>query len=168
MLVLRLAHARARSAPSFVEPDPRAEMADLADDFPGALREIDELPLEVIVARIERLSTADAEPSNAEPWMIAQVAFHRLARGALVAKRWLGRRKDVTPEDEEAFARALPSLRHRSDAELFSGDLARIGRPPRGRLMDLVHARLAAVLAVTETEARALVFGPPRPRSRRP
>lgn len=157
MLVLRQAHARAREDADFVEPDPRPEMARLAKRYPGALREIDSLPMEVIEARIQAL----ANPASIEPWMNAQALFHRLARGALAAKRWLGGKKTITPALRQAFLRAA-----NEDAKVFADDLARIARPPRGRLMDLVHLKVAAALEVSEAEARRLVFGAGRQRTR--
>ena len=172
MLSLREAHARARSDASFEEPDPRPEMARLAAEYPGSLREIDTLSIELIAARIEALETAEREPLRIESWMIAQVTFHRHARGVLVAKRWLAGRKAITPAVIAAFTDALATMPRGDDAELFLDELDAVASPPRGRLMDLVHVRVARALDVTEAEARALVFGAPRvpraPRSRAP
>jgi hypothetical protein len=162
MLALRVAHERGKRDPTYEEPPPRDAMAKLADDFPGALREIDSLPLGEIEARIASLRAAEADRANAEPWMGAQVIFHRLARGALVTKRWLRGRKRLTAATRTAFGRAVPELPRSADAKLFADDLDRVASPPRGRLMDLVHARVAETLGVTEREARLLVFGPPR------
>lgn len=159
MLSLRTAHERARVDPRFVEPDPRPEMARLAEEFPGSLREIDALPLTVIAARIEALRAVEPRPREAEPWMLAQVAFHRYARGALATKRWLAGRKAITPALRSAFARATARLPRGADARLFAEELEAIACPPRGRLMDVVHARVARALDVTPAEARALVFG---------
>lgn len=162
MFALRAAHERARSDASFVEPDPREDMARLAEDYPGALREIDVLPLELIAARIQALVTAERDPSRVETWMVAQTAFHCHARGALVAKRWLAGRKTITPAVRAAFAEALRGLPRGADAELFANELEAVASPPRGRLMVLVHAKVARALAMTEAEARMLVFGAPR------
>lgn len=167
MLALREAHLRARSDASFVEPDPRAEMARLADEYPGALREIDTLPLELIAGRVEALRIAELQPSRVEVWMVAQVSFHRYARGVLVTKRWLAGRKTITPSLRDAFARAVRTMPRGCDAELFVEELDAIASPPRGRLMDLVHVKVARVLEVTEPQARALVFGT-RPLRARP
>jgi hypothetical protein len=52
VLALRELHARAKSDASFAEPDPRTEMTALARSWPGSLRELDELPIDVIRARI--------------------------------------------------------------------------------------------------------------------
>ena len=91
-------------------PDPRGAMADLARRFPGALREIDELPLEEIRARADALHAAAADGAKAEPWMAAMVLFHALTRGALAVKRWLGGRKEVDEPTARAFALEAPSL----------------------------------------------------------
>lgn len=159
MLALRATHWRARSDPSFEEPDPRAEMARLARDYPGALREIDTLPFEVIVTRLEALETAERQPSRVERWMIAQVTFHRYARGALAAKRWLAGRKTMTLRLHVAFLEAIQTMPEGGEATLFADELAAIARPPQGRLMTLVYAKVAQALETTEPEAHDLVFG---------
>lgn len=129
-------------------------MAALSREWPGALRELDELPLDEVVSRIGRLEIARRDPSRVERWMIAQDAFHRYARGVLAAKRWLGKRKRVTPEHVASFrASAEP------DARVWADALEDVAAPPRGRLMDLVHARVAADLGASVAEARRLVFG---------
>ncbi|MBX3209233.1 MAG: hypothetical protein KF764_29645 [Labilithrix sp.] len=167
MLSLRTAHERARRDVSFVEPDPRPEMARLAADYPGSLREIDRLPLDVIAARIAALSAAERRPLDAEPWMIAQATFHRFARAALATKRWLAGRKAITPALRSAFTRATARLPHGADARLLASELEAIASPPRGRLMDVVHARVARTLDVTPAEARRLVFDAAPPRAGR-
>ena len=141
------------------ELDPRRAMAALAARFPGALREIDELPLVEIRARIDALRTAEGDGSRVVLWMRAIHRFHALTRGALCAKRWLAGAKTA---DVNAFARDLPTLCYADDARAWSGDLDKIARPPRGRITDLVFARIATELGVAEAEARALVFGVPR------
>ncbi len=153
MLRLRLLHA------SGDEPDPRRAMAALAGRFPGALREIDELPLDEIRGRIEALRAAEGDRSRVVPWMRATSRFHALTRGALCAKRWLGGRKTA---DVAAFARDLETLCYADDARVWAGDLAKIAAPPRGRITDLVFARIALELDVPEEDARTLVFGASR------
>lgn len=164
MLALREAHARAKRDVTYAEPNPEAEMTLLAERFPGSLRELDRLALDDILARIEALSRAERAPSTAARWMVAQIVFHRLARGALAAKRWLGGRRRVTDSDRARFRRELPTLPRAADASLVADDLDRIAAPPRGRLMDVVHARTAEILGITEAESRALVFGAPHTR----
>jgi len=153
---LRELHARARAEPGFVEPNPRAAMADLAHAFPGALRELDELPIEVIRARIEELSAAEHDPSRVAQWMTTLVRFHALARGALAAKRWLHGRP-LTDALISSYSRVVMALPHGTDAAAWTQDLAAIAKPPRGRLMDLVYERLALELGMDVASARAAV-----------
>jgi hypothetical protein len=160
ILRLRLAHG------STDEPDPRAAMAALAREFPGALREIDELPLDELRARIDAI-VATERGAAPLPWMLATARYHALTRGALCAKSWLAGRKEVTGETRAAFAREANALCWADDARAWEGDLAAIASPPRGRVTDLVFARVAAEIGVTEDEARALVL-PSRPRKKHP
>jgi hypothetical protein len=159
ILRLRELHARATDDPGFVEPDPRAAMADLARSYPGALRELDELPLALIRTRIDELLAAELDAERAAPWMTAQLRFHALARGALAVKRWLAGRAR-TPALDAAFASAVSTLPFAEDARQWSADLAAIASPPRGRLMDLVYLRLASELGIDVTAARAAVLPP--------
>jgi hypothetical protein len=144
------------------EHDPRRALVALAGEFPGALREIDDLPLDEIRARVAALARAEDDASALLPWMRAVWRFHVLTRGALCAKKWLGGRKAIDREAESAFAKERAALCWGEDAAAWQDDLARLASPPRGRVTDLVFARLAAELAVDEDAARALVFGPKR------
>ena len=152
LLALRELHARAKDDASFAEPDPRKEMTALARTWPGSLRELDELPIDVIRTRITALDRALRDASRIERWMIAQDAFHRLARGALAAKRWLGKRKRITPAIREEFDAHAPR-----EARAWRDALADVASPPRGRLMDLVFARVARELDTSIADARRLV-----------
>lgn len=64
----------------------RAWLRELATEFPGALRELDCLPLASIEARITGLQAALAG-GNVEPWMRWMSAYHRRLRAALALKR---------------------------------------------------------------------------------
>jgi hypothetical protein len=156
MLRLRVDDAAGSAA------DPRAAMAALARRFPGALREIDELPLDEIRARAEALQAAAAGLAKIEPWMAAMVLFHALTRGALAVKRWLAGRRDVDLDTTQAFALEVLELPHAADAMAWRADLARLASPPRGRVTDLVFERIARELGVSDDEARRLMFGVPR------
>jgi hypothetical protein len=166
MLSMRLAHD------SGVESEARARqrMAELAARFPGALREIDDLELAAIRDRIDRLGATLRGEAPVERWMEAVGLFHALARGALVAKRWLAGRKTIDPEtvlEYESEVGGLATAGALADGLAWKSELARIAAPPHGRLMDLVFARVARTMGTTEREARHLVFGPAR-RARRP
>jgi hypothetical protein len=122
--------------------DPRERMAALAARFPGALREIDELPLDEIERRIDALTRAERDPTAAAQWMHAMTRFHALARGALFAKR------RVETDDGSAWPEEALAWKHE----------ARIACPPQGRLMNLVYERLGEELAITPDAAKALTF----------
>lgn len=146
-------------------------MAALARRFPGALRELDSLPLAILEARRASLVAAQNDPSRIEEWMRASSAFHRLARGALTVKRWLSARTEGRPAPtvnaphscatlRETLEAALGRLEHGEDARHWLDALGAVARPPRGRLLDLVYARLAEELGISVAAARALL-GPP-------
>ena len=163
MLAMRLEHDSGNED----EAAARARMAALARRFPGALREIDDLELGVIRDRIAGLDAALRGECAVEPWMDAMALFHALARGALRAKTWLAGRKTVDAAIASAYERYATDLATSGDALAWTDDLAQVATPPRGRLMDLVFARVAASLGTSEHEARRLVFGPPRRRAAR-
>ncbi len=156
MLDMRIVHR----GPAEVASEARERMARLAARFPGSLRELDELPLEVIRGRIEHLEGVLRGEVEGEPWVAAVALFHSLTRGALCAKRWLEGRKRVDAAVERDFAAVVAGMAFPQDARVWAGDLARVARPPRGRLVDLVVARIAASLGTSESGARQLVFGP--------
>lgn len=172
MRALRVRHARALCDPTYVEPDPRAEMASLARAFPGALRELDELPMELLERRVRELEQLVGEeesragederarsPLPAPSWVLAVWAYHRLARGALAAKRWL-RGAAVLADAPEARGRLLEDVSRgvvHADAAAWCDELPALVRPAGGRLMPLVTARLARELDVDEETALAWV-----------
>jgi hypothetical protein len=142
--------------------DPRREMAALAARFPGALRELDEAPLEAIRGRIAELSRCLEAGEPPAPWMHATAQFHRLTRGALAAKRWLGARRSVDGDVAELFVAAMASSPLADEAREWAADLARVAAPPRGRLIELVLERIAAKMGVSKEEARRLTVGASR------
>jgi hypothetical protein len=155
MLAMRLAHAAGPEEEAHVRP----RMAALAVRFPGALREIDDLELEEIRARIASLDASIDEGKPFEPWMEAVALFHRLTRGALCAKRWLRRRRVVDDDVSRAFVEELPRMPFPEDAAGWHADLGSLAAPPEGRVVHLVFRRVAGHLRISEEEARLRVFG---------
>lgn len=135
--------------------DPKEWMAELAARFPGALREIDELPLPEIDAKIAALTEASSDAALVAPWMEATARFHELTRGALAVKRWLAGKKEIDATDRAEFERIARDV---PDAIAWRDDLAAIANPPRGKVTDLVFARIARELEMTTEDARRLVF----------
>ncbi|HEV3189143.1 MAG TPA: hypothetical protein VGY54_01530 [Polyangiaceae bacterium] len=163
MLTMRLQHV----AGTEVAAEARQRMARLAAVFPGSLREIDELALDEIRRRIEALDAVLQGKQRVEDWMEAIASFHSLARGALCAKRWLRGRKRLDPDEKAAYVSSLGLLAFPEDALAWADDLDRIASPTGGRLTNVVFARLARTLGVSERQARHLVFGPSRRERRR-
>src|SRR5262249_9215967 len=95
-------------------------------------------------------------------WMEAIVFFHSLVRGALCAKRWLAKRRHVDAGVERAYIAAASRFAFPAEARSWAADLGRIASPPRGRILDVVFARMAREMGIGEREARTLVFGVPR------
>jgi hypothetical protein len=154
MLVMRIEHETGRED----LPRVRTRMGALAARFPGALREIDRLELGEIRRRVASLDAWLDGSGAGEPWMDAVALFHRLARGALGAKRWLGRRRAVDAGMMQDFERELARLPDAEAIREWASDLASIASPPRGRVMDLVFARLARELGTSDEAARRRVF----------
>jgi hypothetical protein len=158
MLAMRLEHATGTE----VAGEANKRMARLAALFPGSLREIDELALDEIRRRIEALEAVLQGKQRVEDWMEAIAAFHSLARGALCAKRWLRGRKRVDRDEKAAYVSSLRLLAFPEDALAWTDDLDRIASPAGGRLTNVVFARLARTLGVSDRQARHIVFGPSR------
>src|SRR6185436_18311929 len=74
--------------------DVRTPLQNLAREFPGALRELDLLPLDEIDRRFERLEAA-ALRGSVEPWMGWMHAYHLTMRAALGVKRRLAGQRVV-------------------------------------------------------------------------
>jgi hypothetical protein len=155
MLVMRLEHESGAEDAHTV----RGRMAHLAARFPGALREIDELALDDLRNRIAAIDTVLDAGTEVPRWMTALVRFHALTRGALVAKRWLGKRRHVDEGVIARFEREVRSMPFPEDSRAWAPELASIASPPRGRVLDAVFRHLGRELGMSGDEARRLVFG---------
>lgn len=142
---LRRAHARGEPHP------PREVLRELARRFPGALNELDTMTLELIDERASKLRNA-SKTRRTEPWMGIVHSYHALYRAALVLKPLLAKLGADDARAREAAERAG------LDDELVRA----IAKPPRGRLTDVVLARVARDHAETEEAVARLVL--PRPR----
>jgi hypothetical protein len=139
---------RLRTEPS--EAPPTAELRSLARQFPGSLRELDRVPLEMLAARLRALEAVLSGKAPIEPWMQMQASYHGYMRATLRIKRW-----SRQWPSEPAAALVLLAAKYVSaddepplsffDAEL----LARIRKPPGGRLNPLVLEAVARLHATT-------------------
>jgi hypothetical protein len=155
MLAMRIEHDGGSEDAAQVRP----RMVDLASRFPGALREIDALELDEIRRRIFALEAFLEARGEEQGWMEVMALFHRLMRGALGAKRWLAGRREVDGEIERAYRSETSGLPFPKECREWASDLALVASPPRGRLMDVVFARVGRELGMTHEAARLLVFG---------
>lgn len=161
-----LRRARARGEPI---PD-RQVFRALAAEFPGALHELDHLPLEEIDRRLVALTAAAAGGDAAEgteqaarvgwmgwmDWMGWMWSYHALMRAALYVKIRVARARPP-PDEEEAAALARRAAAHAGIAvdEAF---VRAVEAPPAGRLRRVVMARLAARFGVPEATLREALF----------
>ena len=131
-------HALARKYRALAElrrgvlaPEPPVLRA-LAREFPGALRELECLPLDAVDSRLAAvLGAIEGEP--VEPWIEWMVAYHQRMRLVLAVKRRLAERpaeRDAGSVIEHVFL----ELGERCDGAL----LLAVARPPAGRLNRLV------------------------------
>jgi hypothetical protein len=141
-------------------PDPRPAMAELARVFPGALREIDRIPmaeLERRLAWLERLHAGEHADAP-EPWAPLGLRHHELLRGALAAKRWLAGRRSVDDAARARFREEVAVLEQGEEALLWADDLLRLAAPPQGRLAALVLERLSLESGHPPAQLRTLLF----------
>lgn len=137
---------RLRAAPP--GPPPTAALRALAAEFPGALRELDAMPLDAIDRRIAELDAG--EPA----WLAPLDRFHRRLAGALAVKRWIGAREGEV--DAAALERELAGD---PEALAWRDELDRIAAPPGGRLVGVVVDRVARELALDDDVVRAALGG---------
>jgi hypothetical protein len=121
------------------ELDETASLRQVAQEFPGALRELDQLPLPVIDARILALELA-AATGAVEPWMEWMHAYHELMRLSLTLKRALGGRRDV---DDRVAEELVVVAREQTGLTCAVEFVRAVATPPDGRLNRLVLAELA-------------------------
>jgi hypothetical protein len=136
------------------ETDPRSCLRALAERFPGALRELDELPMQVIEARLSELERALDGELPAPAWAPLQLAFHGSLRAALRIKRLARGASDRVRLLAELRARYQPEPFEPSLEALGEAGLTAILSPPDGRLSRWALGFAAASEGVSE---RAIV-----------
>lgn len=129
-----------RRAPPSAEP-PTEAMRALAARWPGALRELDRLPIEALEARLAALAAAD--PEAPPRWVLRDDAWHRTMAAALRARALLRGARHPDPARCEAIAKALDP--DAPDPAFVSA----VAAPPAGRLGWVVAAALAPRFGVS-------------------
>jgi hypothetical protein len=152
LAALRRAKSRGEAVP------PRDVFRALAEEFPGALRELDTVRLRDLDTRAEALESAADEQQPVEPWMHFVADYHGWMRAALVVKIRLARQSVVPNDRAHRVARAAAELTGRPVDTQF---VASVADPPAGRLKSVVLDRIAAVHGYNADEIRSVLF-PPR------
>jgi hypothetical protein len=143
---------RSQYTMSFVEA--RAPLQRLAREFPGALRELDVLPLDEIDRRADALSAA-AESGEILAWMEWLHEYHGRLRIALSVKRQLAGRRAVDAGIAQQLAESLTAEHGCScDAAFVQAVL----RPPQGRINVLVFQALEARFGEPQTVITRTLF----------
>jgi hypothetical protein len=143
---------------SGVDHRPRAEMAALALRFPGALRELDRLPVEAIETRLRDLDAVIELGAPLPGWAPLQIRYHGLMRAALRIRRTFAGHGDA------AEVRAAMVERYDAAADepsLESLDLTAVRsilKPIRGRLTPWAQAWVAERHQVPVEEVQQAFF----------
>ena len=124
---------RVRDGAPGASPD-RAALRALSLEFPGALRELDVLGLPEILRRIDILTAGVAD----EPWPQWILAYHRLMRAALAAKRAAGRTRRLS---EGALAAILAAAAAEAGGDLVDEAFARAAAQPASGRVGIVVLR---------------------------
>ncbi|HEX4354752.1 MAG TPA: hypothetical protein VHZ95_17600 [Polyangiales bacterium] len=124
---------------------PRARLAELARTFPGALRELDQLPMAEIDARLQAIESTLANGSEVAQWMQLQVSYHGFMRAVLRIRRSSrGRPLEIENAERELIALAYQPADDEPLAARFDlSALRTIRRPPAGRLNPWVLSEVA-------------------------
>lgn len=151
---LRLAKAQSG------EVAPREQLRALAQRFPGALRELDRLPLERIEARIGELDAALAGTRPAPDWVPLQLAYHGWLKLALAVRA--GGPGESTPQARARLhAEYRPGPGEPDPGRLEEAELEAIRRPPGGRINHWVYARVALDQGGDWQAVESALFGHP-------
>jgi hypothetical protein len=145
------------------EVAPRAELAALAARFPGALRELDRLPLDVIEARLGAIDAVVRGAAEPQSWMRLQVAYHGFMRAALRIRRLLAAAEARAGQDAITYLARIgytPALDEPALERFDDEALATIAKPPRGRLNPWVIAQVARDHGVHQDLVIAALFHP--------
>ncbi|MEP7119924.1 MAG: hypothetical protein ABJE95_03395 [Byssovorax sp.] len=147
---------RARAAGG--EVPVRAVFKALAEEFPGCLNELDTLQIEEIDARAEALASA-ASGGPIEAWMIWLAGYHALLRAALRIRIRTTKSRDLDAARSRDLAADASA---HSGAAIDPAFVQAVLRPPGGRIIPVVYARLAALHGAPAATIKRALF----PRSR--
>jgi hypothetical protein len=140
--------------------DPRRELIALARRFPGSLRELDQLPMEVIETRLEALETMLTGRAAVAEWVRLQIDYHAWMRTALRIKQMAAAASGdrVAAVLAQLPRRYAPAVDEPPLSSLDPETVAAILKPLGGRLNPWVYARVAALHGVDPERVRSALF----------
>ncbi len=142
-----------------LNPDPKAAMRALARRFPGALREIDELPMQLLEERAAEASRV-AAGGRAPLWLLAFAGYHPLLRALIRVKTETGRWGRPKARELRGYIvqHYRPGGSDEPSAQWLLERAAAIHRPPQGRLNRWALTELASHLRLDPERLEGLLF----------
>lgn len=130
-----------------------ARFRALAGELPGALRILDQMPLDALSLRAAELARVAAGETLPPPWVESTLAWQSVMRVALAIRRAAGR--------ERSLERAREVLAGRAPAHhaTTTDDLEAIVRPEDGRLVVWALCRVGASVGRPPDAVEREVFG---------
>jgi hypothetical protein len=129
----------------------------LGREFPGALIELDRLPLPEIDRRLEAIEQG-LVTGAVEPWIVWMCAYHQSMRAALELRRRVSGRAELA----RALARELASAAERATGFPCDAELVIAVARARGGVEVVVLERLSRQMGVPAAEIRRALFPEPR------
>jgi hypothetical protein len=139
---------------------PQVAMRNLAQQFPGALRELDQIPPEALAARHHHLRQwRNGTTDDWQPWVELTFLYHQLWRGALHRKQWLQNRSSKDFEQtSQLYQTYLQTLPEDHDALVWKSNLRRLNSSPPNRLSTIILEQLAEQYGWTNATVKTLLF----------
>jgi hypothetical protein len=139
---------------------PPSALRELSREFPGALRELDTLPLDEIDRRVTALDRAGEGAAPLETWMTWMTAYHATMKAALLVKARVARRPGLDTAAVEELAAATSE---KSGVVVDAAFVRAVASPPGGRLNRAVFERLGAEFGAAADEMWEVLFPSRRP-----
>ncbi len=140
------------------EIDAKGDMKRLAMNFPGALREIDRLPLEEIRSRIVALDAAIDANAPTPDWATYACAYHGWMRALLALRSQIGDEHDPARALQKMRARYQEQFERETEFDFDEVSLPEVLKLDGGRMNPWVFERIAREYGVTPERVEASIF----------
>lgn len=136
----------------------RAVLRELAEAYPGALRQLDQLPAAQLAARLAALEAVGRQPgTEVPPWIALEFAYHQVLRTAIRLRL----QRATAPERDLScwVVTEMPREPGEPDPPWCVAHLGAMLDPPEGRLNGWVVALVASYGGVSSGEMSSDLFG---------